>query len=254
VATHMTEQPQSTGLTSSRRHRGLENVPRALAVFVALLLAGIVLLVLVDRSSNISNTWNGQAGTGSGVAATQARSLPPFTVVTVASGDNVVVRVGAGQSVIVHADSNLLGRITTQVSSGSLMIENTPGSLSPRSPTFVAVSVPSLDALTVQGSGNISVTGISSPSLTVRIAGSGTIHAAGTTARLDAAISGSGNVLLSPLIVRDATASINGSGQIELTATHSLDASISGSGTILYTGNPAQVTKSVSGSGTISGG
>jgi len=118
---------------------------------------------------------------------------------------------------------------------------------------FVAVSVPSLDALTVQGSGNISVTGINSPSLTVRLPGSGTIHAAGTTTRLDVAIGGSGTALLSRLIAHDATASINGSGSIALTATHSLDASISGSGTIFYTGNPAQVTRSVTGSGTISG-
>jgi len=118
---------------------------------------------------------------------------------------------------------------------------------------FVAVSVPSLDALTVQGSGNISVTGISSPSLTVRLPGSGTIHAAGTTARLNVAIGGSGTALLTRLIARDATASIDGSGSIALTATHSLDASISGSGAIFYTGNPAHVTRSVTGSGAING-
>ena len=249
MATHVTERPQSTGLTPSRRHP--KNISKALSALAALFLAGIVVLVLVDRSPN---SLNSQAGIGSGVAAAQARSLPPFTAVNVAAGNHVVVRVGARQSVIVHADRNLLGRITTQVSSGSLMIENTPGTLNLRSPTFVAVTVPSLDALTVQGSGNISVTRISSPSLTVRIAGSGTIHAAGTTARLAAAISGSGTVLLSRLIARDATASINGSGRIELTAAHSLEASIAGSGTILYTGNPVQVSKSVSGSGTISGG
>jgi Putative auto-transporter adhesin, head GIN domain len=219
-------------------------------VLTVLLLAGIVVLVLVDRSSN---TLTRQGGTGSGVAATQARSLPPLTGVDLAGANNVVVRVGARQSVIVHADSNLLGRVTTQVSSGSLVIGNTPGTLNAKSPMFVAVSVPSLDALTVQGSGNISVTGIDSSSLTVRLPGSGTIHVAGTTARLDVAIGGSGTALLSRLIARDATASIDGSGSIVLTATGSLDASISGSGTILYTGNPTQVTKSVSGSGTISG-
>jgi len=240
----------STGLSPIRRHGGLQNVSRALAVLTALLLAGIVVLVLVDRSSH---TLNGQGGTGSGVAATQARSLAPLTGVDLAGANNVVVRVGGRQSVIVHADSNLLGRVTTQVSSGSLVIGNTPGALNARSPMFVAVSVPSLDALTVQGSGNISVTGINSPSLTVRLPGSGTIHAAGTTTRLDVAIGGSGTALLSRLTARDATASIEGSGTIVLTATHSLDASISGSGTILYTGNPAQITKSVSGSGTISG-
>jgi Putative auto-transporter adhesin, head GIN domain len=125
-------------------------------VLTVLLLAGIVVLVLVDRSSN---TLTRQGGTGSGVAATQARSLPPLTGVDLAGANNVVVRVGARQSVIVHADSNLLGRVTTQVSSGSLVIGNTPGTLNAKSPMFVAVSVPSLDALTVQRSGNISVSG-----------------------------------------------------------------------------------------------
>lgn len=240
----------STGLTPIRRQGGLQNVWRAVAVLTAVLLAGIVVWVLVDRSSTTSK---GQGGTGSGVAATQARSLPPFAGVDLAGANNVVVRVGARQSVIVHADSNLLGRVTTQVSSGSLVIANTPGALNARSPMFVTVSVPSLDALTVQGSGNISATGINSASLTVRLPGSGTIHAAGTTARLDVAIGGSGTALLSRLTARDATASIDGSGSIVLTATHRLDASISGSGTILYTGNPAQVTKSVTGSGTING-
>jgi Putative auto-transporter adhesin, head GIN domain len=240
----------STGLTPMRRHGGLENVWRALAVFTALFLAGIVLLVLGDRSSTTSIS---QGGTGSGLAATQSRSLPPLTGVDLVGANNVVVRVGARQSVIVHADSNLLGRVTTQVSSGSLVIGNTPGALNAKSPMFVAVSVPSLDTVAVDGSGNISVTGIDSRSLTVRVPGSGTIHAAGTTARLDVAIGGSGTALLSRLIARDATASIDGSGSIVLTATHSLDASISGSGAILYTGNPTQITKSVTGSGTISG-
>ena len=240
----------STGLTPIRRRRGLESVSRALAVLTALVLVGIVVLVLVDRSSNTSSS-NG--GTGSGVAATQARSLPSFTRVDLVGANNVVVRVGGQQSVIVHADGNLLGRVTTQVSSGSLVIGNTPGTLDAKSPMFVAVTVPSLDVLTVEGSGNISVARISSPSLTVRLPGSGTIRATGTTARLDVAIGGSGTALLSRLIARDATASIDGSGSIVLTATHSLDATISGSGTILYTGNPAQLTKSVTGSGTISG-
>lgn len=142
------------------------------------------------------------------------RSLPRLTGVDVAGTNNVVVRVGAPQSVVVHADRNLLGRVTTQVRSGSLVTMDTPGTLNPRTPMFVAVSVPSLEALTVQGSGNISVTGINDPSLTVRLPGS---------------------------------------GSVALTATHSLDASISGSGTILFTGNPTQVSKSVTGSGTISG-
>jgi hypothetical protein len=46
---------------------------------------------------------------------------------------------------------------------------------------------------------------------------------------------------------------LSGSGNIFVTATRSLDASVSGSGTINYAGNPPNVTKSVTGSGAITG-
>ena len=53
------------------------------------------------------------------------------------------------------------------------MIGTTPGNLSAKSPMFVAVSVPSLDRLRLQGAGNISLTGINSRTLTVALPGSG---------------------------------------------------------------------------------
>jgi hypothetical protein len=81
----------------------------------------------------------------------QARSLPPFTGVDLAGANNVIVHAGTRQSVIVHAYRNLLGRVTTRVRSGSLVIGTTPGNLSARTPMFVTVSVPSLDKLTLQG-------------------------------------------------------------------------------------------------------
>jgi len=121
---------------------------------------------------------------------------------------------------------------------------------------FVAVSVPSLDALMLQGDGNITVTGISSRTLTVALPGAGNIHATGTTTRLDVTVSGEGNAFLRQLITRDAKAALCGDGTIMLTATHSLIASISGSGsgTILYRGSPPRVTTSVTGQGVILAG
>ncbi|MGZ4301184.1 MAG: GIN domain-containing protein [Gaiellaceae bacterium] len=46
---------------------------------------------------------------------------------------------------------------------------------------------------------------------------------------------------------------VSGSGVMFVTATKSLDASVPGSGTIMYAGNPQDVTKSVTGSGAITG-
>ena len=119
---------------------------------------------------------------------------------------------------------------------------------------FVEVSLPSLDRLRLQGDGNITVTGIDAQRLTVALPGSGNIAASGTTTELDVTINGEGTALLRRLIARDATAALNGDGSIMLTATHSLTATVSGSGTVLYGGNPPQVTQRITGSGTISAG
>jgi hypothetical protein len=220
----------------------------ALAATGAVLLIAIVLLFVELRGSSTP------AGTGSGVGATQTRALAPFTGVTLAGANNIVVRVGGKQSVVVHADDNLLARVTTRVRSGTLVIDTTPGMLNAKSPMFVTVSAPSLDSLRLQGSGNVSATGIDSRGLTVALTGAGNIDAAGNAAKLEVTMSGQGNALLRRVMARDAKATLSGDGTIMLTATQRLAARLSGSGTILYGGNPAHVTQTVTGSGTISPG
>ena len=111
----------------------------------------------------------------------------------------------------------------------------------------VDVSVPSLTALSLSGSGQISATEISTPQLTVTISGSGLVSAAGTATRLDVTINGNGKAQLSQLNARYVHAVITGSGLIQVIAMTSLDAAVPGSGTIIYSGNPAQVTTSVTG-------
>jgi hypothetical protein len=217
-----------------------------------LLLTAIVVVLLVDRVAFDHST--GLMGTGSGFAATQARSVPPFTGVELAGENNVIVRVGGERSVVVHADRNLLGRVTTRVRSGRLEIGTTHGTLDARSPMFVAVSVPSLDRLSLRGAGNISATGVDSRRLTVALPGSGNIHVAGAATKLRVTISGEGTAQLRGLSTRDANAVLSGDGTILLTATRNLAARLSGTGTILYGGNPSRVTPTISGSGTIGPG
>ena len=150
----------STGHTAIRWRRGLRGLRLALGALGLVLLVAILIALVVDRI--FFDSSSSPAGTGSGVAATQARSVPPFTGVELAGDNNVTVQVGPRQSVIVHADTNLLRRVTTRVRAGRLVIGTTPGNLSAKSPMFVAVSVPSLDRLRLQGNGNIAVTGIDS--------------------------------------------------------------------------------------------
>jgi hypothetical protein len=225
-------------------------------VIGGLLVIAILGMLLVDRIFFAdSGTHAGtSAATGSGVAATQTRSLPPFTGVDLAGANNVAVRIGARQSVVVHADDNLLRRVTTRVRADTLVIGTSPGDLNAKSPMFVEVTTPSLDGLRLHGAGNISASGIEARSLTVTLAGSGNIDATGTATELTVTLSGEGNALLHGLIARDADAALGGDGTIMLTATRSLTARISGTGTILYGGNPPHVTQTVTGTGTVTGG
>jgi hypothetical protein len=168
--------------------------------------------------------------------------------------NNVVVRAGARQSVVVHADSNLLTRVTTRVRASRLVIGTTPGNLAAKSPMYVVVTLPSVEALILRGRGNITVSNLDSRRLTVGLPGAGTIRATGRAAPLDVTISGSGTALLGQLVAHDVKAGVSGDGSIMLTATHRLDARVSGSGTILYGANPAQIATRVTGGGTIAPG
>lgn len=217
------------------------------AALVLLVSTGLLLLVETDVFRGSSSS----SGQGSGVAASQPRDVAAFNGIDLAGSNIVTVRVGGTQSVVVHGDDNLLNRVTTKVQDGSLVIGNTPGNLTSVTPMSVEVIVPSLDSLSLSGSGVIAVTGVDTPALKATLSGSGVLRASGTAARLDIELPGSGDAQLDQLVARDVHAVVRGSGRILVTATASLNGSVPGSGAIIYSGNPADVTTSVTGSGAV---
>jgi hypothetical protein len=237
--------PRRGGRVAPQRQRGL--ITALVLALVAVLVLAAVVVALLARGG-----LPGSGVQGSGVAATQSRVLPMFSSVDLAGSSNVIVAAGGRQSVVVHADSNLIRYVTTRVTAGTLVI-GTTGSFTTRNPMSVEVSVPSLAAVTLSGSGKISVTGIDAPRLTVTLPGSGRLDASGTVTQLDVTLGGSGLAQLDSLAARDVHAVVAGSGLIRVTATASLNAAVTGSGAIIYSGNP-QVTSSVTGSGTVTHG
>jgi hypothetical protein len=218
----------------------------AILAFVLVGVAIGIAYAIASNSSSSSNTVQ-----GSGVQVKESRALPAFGSVDLAGSNNVVIRVGEEQSVQVYGDDNLIDRVTTDVDATTLVIGNTPGSYSTNSPMRVEVSVPSLSDLTLSGSGMVMVSGVDGPRLTVTISGSGVVRASGTTEQLGVTVSGSGQAELGGVEASAVQAVVSGSGEIVVTATASLDASVPGSGSIVYGGNPNDVTKSVTGSGEI---
>ena len=159
--------PRPSGQAAPHSQRGLITV--LVLGLVALLVLVLALAALLARGGPPAS-----GAQGSGVAATQSRALAAFSSLDLPGSNNVTVVIGGRQSVVVHADSNLLGNVTTRVVAGTLIIDTT-GSFSTKSPMSVEITVPSLIAVTLSGNGQISVTGISAPQLTVSLPGTGTI-------------------------------------------------------------------------------
>lgn len=220
-------------------------VPPVLAL--TLILAVVCVPVLIWM---LATTSGSKSVEGSGVAATQVRSVAAFTRVELAGANNVIVRVGGPQSVALRSDKNLLDRITTTVRAGTLVI-GTNGSFTTKNPMSVAISVPSLEGLTLSGSGMITAQGIRSRQLTVALPGSGALWVSGAVTRLDVTLDGSGDAQLGRLVARNVHATVRGSGRIVVDALSALDASVQGTGVIVYSGDPAHVTTSVTGTGAV---
>jgi putative autotransporter adhesin-like protein len=239
----------------SAPHHGQQTTHRTrpqMAAFTILLILAAIGVILLARDV-LPGSSSSSGVQGSGVAATSTRALPNFSGIDLAGSNNVTVVAGARQSVVVHADSNLLSHVTTQVKAGTLIIGDV-GSFTAKSPMYVEISVPSLAGLNLSGSGNFTVTGIRASRLTVTLPGSGDISASGSVTQLNISIDGSGDAQFSGLIAWNVDAVVSGSGSIFVTATHSLDAKVPGSGAILYSGNPSHVATSITGSGAVTPG
>lgn len=245
--TTLHEQRYSDPARSPHPHKA-----RWLLVVSVVVVIGIVsvTLGLLLRGHNGSDLTGSRAVRGSGVTASQTRTLPPFTAVELAGSNNVTVQVGAPQSVVVQADDNLIGHVRTTVRSGTLVIETT-GSFSTRTPMRVSVVVPRMTRVSLSGSGNVSVDGVDSSSFTARLPGSGTMQVTGQTEHLEVSLQGSGRMSMPALIAGAVQVQLAGFGVIEVYATDSLDAEVSGSGSVMYAGNPPEVTSTVSGSGAV---
>lgn len=218
-----------------------------LAVIIAFLLAAVTVMLVRDHQSS------GSQVRGSGVAATQTRALSAFSKLDLAGSNNVIVTVGGRQSVVVHADSNLLRDVTTRVASGTLII-GTTGSFTTKSPMSVVVTMPALTSAELSGSAIVSISGINAARLTVTLPGSGIMRASGTVTHLNVTLGGSGEALLTRLVADHVRAILPGSGLIQVTATSSLYAAIPGTGEISYLGNPPHLTTRITGTGTVTHG
>ncbi|MEO8102806.1 MAG: head GIN domain-containing protein [Betaproteobacteria bacterium] len=117
------------------------------------------------------------------------------------------------------------------------------------------VSVDSLESKSVDtsilGSGDIRLPAVQASLVNISVKGSGDVLVAGNADKVDIEIMGSGDVRTRKLIAREAGVKIMASGDADVYAREKLTASVYGSGDVRYAGSPANVSRTVKGSGSI---
>jgi hypothetical protein len=221
------------------------------------------------------------AGVNSAFADTQDRHLTGFKGVDAQGSFDVYITQGANESVKVEAPNDIIERIKTEVNGGVLRIFSKGNSSNWNFNLFggnhkkvvIYVVAKDLNAVSVSGSGDVFFkNGINTPTLKLRVSGSGDLNGKVQVKELETSVSGSGDVRLTgsaassevhvsgsgdfrggDLTTTSTAVHVSGSGDASVNANTKIDASVSGSGDVHYSGNPKSVSKSKSGSGDING-
>jgi hypothetical protein len=192
----------------------------------------------------------GDSVRGSGVSRTEARDVDKFDRVSVRGSGTANITIGREQSVTVTADDNILPILTTEVKNGELVIQPSE-SISPKTKIVVDITVPSLKAASIAGSGDVVAKGLAEEKVELSISGSGDVKVSGSAKSVQTSISGSGSIDASDLAAKDASVRVAGSGETAVNASENLDVRISGSGDVRYVGKPKNIQRSISGSGSV---
>ncbi|PKR88732.1 DUF2807 domain-containing protein [Pleomorphomonas diazotrophica] len=219
-----------------------------LAGGLALLVAGIGLSG--HGLAGARKLWGALPSACGGATSTRSEVTLPFT-----PGDSLQINLPASVSyrpgdkaeAIVRGDPALIEHV--RMDGRRLTLDCDPGW---RASSFeVAVSGPAIAEWKMLGSGDLMLTDIKQPQLTLSIMGSADIAATGAAGVVSVNIMGSGSAHLKGLTAKSAEITIRGSGDAEVNAQGEADVSISGSGNVELAGRPVLRRSEIMGSGRI---
>lgn len=188
-----------------------------------------------------------------GPVTTESRDVAKFDSIQLRGSAQLRVIVGEPQAVEIEAHQDVLKRLETEVSGGTLRIHTSKeGAFAGRGPLVITVKVPELTSLQLKGGNDVRVSGFDGGNVAIEIEGAANLKAAGQVDELKVHMSGAGRADLRSLVAKDGTVVVKGVGSVHVHATDSLDATMNGVGAILYSGSPRQVQTSMRGVGTIS--
>jgi len=208
-------------------------------------------------------------------AATQTYSVTDFSKMRISGPFDVHVHVGGSPSARATGPKDTLDRLAVEQNGDTLVVKSLPGGwggwpTGSRGPVVVEISVPDLRAVSVTGSGDVTVDRMHGDAVDLALSGSGSLNIGmidvgavsavmtgsgdmsltGKTRTATAILTGSGDLKAAGLVADDAQAKLVGSGDLSLGARHLAKVVLAGSGDVTISG-PAACAITRSGSGDV---
>jgi len=188
-------------------------------------------------------------------AGEQARSTPPFTAIDMQGAISLTVDAGSKQSLAVSGSDKFIDGVSTEVVNGVLRIRmRDKESNRKHGEQRIAITMPELRALTVEGAGVIKLNNIRGPRLDVDYQGAGKMDITGAVNTFRMKAEGVGQVDTRELIADDVNVDFEGVGGVRVYAKQRLDATVQGMGSLTYYGRPKIVNQRAEGLGKVSAG
>ena len=181
----------------------------------------------------------------------EMRDVGAFKEIKLMGSMDVEVTVGGEQSVKVIADSDIIEHVETTVSGDTLRVKLENGRYGNIKVMRVVVTMPEMTGASIQGSGDMVVTGADAADFELELQGSGDIELDGTCDDIKIDLQGSGDVDAGDLKCKVGEIDLRGSGDIEFYASDSANVGVHGSGDVVVLGSPDKVNSRVRGSGDI---
>ncbi|MEA5033633.1 MAG: head GIN domain-containing protein [Sphaerochaeta sp.] len=186
----------------------------------------------------------------------QHRTVAPFSAIALNGMGTVNIHQGP-QSVVVTVDESVIDRYETIVQNGTLNVGfgctfslKMLRAMKHLEHCTVDITVPDLQRISVNGSGNLVVDSFSGDSLRIDITGAGTVVFAGSCDDLEVNCTGSAVFKGGELQSKNAKISSTGAANIQVKVEETLSVKISGAGDVTYWGNP-RITQRISGAGSL---
>ena len=240
------------------------------------LLPSLLICIALVTGSCTKGAGFGGGVPGSGNVQTETRHPGAFEIVSLdLPPADIIIQQGEKESVEIEAEDNLIPQISTEVSSGILMVKNMESNwnarVNPSKPMKIRITTQNLkeidfsaavgslevndfksDALKLimSGGAQIKLNGIQVTLLDSVLSGAGDIQVNGTADEIKLLLSGLGNFNAADLKSKKATIELSGMGDATVRVESELSVTISGAGSVNYFGNP-HIQQKINGAGSV---